>query len=191
MNILNTFKNKKVIIIFIIVLVLILIVIKSTGSKQTNNEVVPTKNPVTVNYNNLTIGGSTKEDVYQKLGSPITEKDVNGVRIIEFKSNNPNYNNELSFESDRLNFVKEIISPSDKIDISNLENKYGTYLNVLYGSTSNLGFDLYIYPEKGIAYIGNQYIGDVIEIWYFPPTDIKSFREMYAKEYFETRQPAQ
>lgn len=188
----NKLSGKKILAIILVFFVILALVIIKFVPKNKNSVPTPTVIPFSkVEYKELIIGSSTKEETYQKLGSPISEEDINGDRIIQFKSNNPNYNNELTFKSDKLSFVKEIISPTDLINVSDIEQKYGNYTKVFYGPSSGLGFDLYSYPEQGIAYIGNQYIGDVIEIWYFPPTNTQSFKDIYATEYSETRQPIQ
>ncbi|MFH1971545.1 MAG: hypothetical protein ABIJ05_04145 [Patescibacteria group bacterium] len=139
-------------------------------------------------YQNLIPGTSTREEIFQNLGSSLKERDENGVRILEYSSKNPNFNNELTVKDEKLSFVKEIVTLEDNIKIPNIINKYGNYENILYGPGSGVGFYLYIYSTKGIAYVGHQDSGLIKEIWYFPPTNFESFKSIYATNYSSTIQ---
>ena len=152
---------------------------------QTNKSIVtstPTINAIGTDYKGLLPGKSTEEEIVNTLGIPIKESTTDNAKILEYKSKNPNYNNTFYTQQGILNLAKEIITPDDNIKISNIAEQYGNYEEVLYKSGSEVGFNLYIYPDKGIAYIGHQPSGIVIEVWYFPPTDFENFKKMYAPD---------
>jgi len=152
---------------------------------QTNKSIVtstPTINAIGTDYKGLLPGKSTEEEIVNTLGIPIKESTTDNAKILEYKSKNPNYNNTFYTQQGILNLAKEIITPDDNIKISNIAEQYGNYEEVLYKSGSEAGFNLYIYPSKGIAYIGHQLSGIVTEVWYFPPTDFENFKKSYAPD---------
>ncbi|MFI5241078.1 MAG: hypothetical protein ACHQUA_01455 [Microgenomates group bacterium] len=142
-------------------------------------------NNASISYQDLKLGSSSEDDVRNKFGTPLSEREADGKKILEYESKNPNFNNEIVINSNKLYFVKQIISPSDNISIVELKNKYGNFKNILYGNGSDSGFHLFIYPEKGVAFIGNEKTTDVLEVWYFAPTTYENFKTLYAKEYTE------
>ncbi len=181
-----TKKRFKFVVIFILLtLVIFFFFYKNKTKKVIQNQTAG------VQYKDLTPGKSSPDDIVKTLGNAINEKQDGNNTVLEYKSNNPNFNNQFLITSNTLVFVKQIVTMDEKITISDINQKYGNYTNVLYGPSSVNGFDLYIYPDKGIAYIGHQRADIVLEIWYFPPTDIKTFESLYAKDYSEVITPRQ
>jgi len=180
-------KNRIFLLIFVITLISVVIFLVSRSSKKNNS--TDTSLPATgASYQNLTPGVSTKEDVFQSLGSSLNEREEKGTRILEYSSNNPNFNNEFSVKNEKLSFVKEIVTLEDNKLIPDIVSEYGDYENILYGPGSGVGFYLYVYSTKGIAYVGHKDSGLIKEIWYFPPTDFESFKSGYATGYSSTIQ---
>lgn len=178
-------KRKTLLIISIIILITAIFYFVLKYFNKSNKTLDSTFLNIPI-YNNLELGISTEEEIIQTLGYPVEEISKNGIKVLEYSSKSPNYNNELSVENGKLAFVKEIITLDDNIKISDIVNKYGDYENILYGPNSNVGFYLYVYLTKGIAYIGHQESGLILEIWYFPPTDFDTFKESYASDYGTT-----
>lgn len=162
--------------------------IYSTNSRQKN---ISPQNAEGAKYRDLQPGVSSLNDVASALGPSVDERDQDGKKILEYKSNNPNFNNEVTIEEQKLSFIKQIVTMDEQITISEINKKYGNYEYILYGPLSTNGFDLYIYPSKGIAYIGHQSSGIILEIWYFPPTNLEEFKAKYASEYSESLPPRQ
>ena len=186
MNIFNTLKvSRKTKIIFFIILVLISIIFY-TNKKGQNREETINRTPSEVVYKDLIVGKSTKENVYNKFGEPESEMIDGEKEILEFRSNNPNFNNELKFKSGTLIFAKEIIAPIDKIDIKKIQQQYGEEDTILYPPGAGMYTGLFIYLDDGVAYRGNYFTGDITEIWYFQPTNIESFRSLYAPDYLDS-----
>lgn len=142
-------------------------------------------------YKKLKPGFSTKEELIDSLGKPLDTKVENGNEVLEYNSNNPNLNNRFIFRDSKLSFVKEVITLKDNIKISNIKAKYGVPQYALFGPGATIGFYLYIYPDRGLAYVGHSKSDLIKEIWYFPATDFESFKSRYASDYSDTIQPVQ
>ena len=73
-----------------------------------------------------------------------------------------------------MSLIKEIVNSNDNIDASFVTNSYGIAPNMLYEDLSNSVFNLYVYPQNGIAYLGAA-DGTLKEIWYFQQTKLDDF----------------
>lgn len=80
-------------------------------------------------------------------------------------------------------FFKEIITSSENKTPRDLINVYGDTQNILYGNDAINGIFLYVYPDKGIAYLGNKSSNTLFEIWYFEPTTMDTFITNWASGY--------
>ena len=179
--------NKKILIPLAIIFLLSIFYIFINLFKKTNivnnTNIVNKTNTRTkqADYKSIVPGITTKEQVLSKLGNPVKKTD----NLLEYHSNNPNYNNQIQIEEDKVSFIKEYISLADNRNSKQITQVYGEPKNILYGPDANSGFFLYVYPENGIAYIGHSTSGLLLEIWYFPPTNIDNFMKKYAQEYSE------
>lgn len=185
--------NKNRIFLLIAVLSIASIVfIVYMSNKNRNTKTTVTTNTTGASYKDLTPGKNTTEDVINKLGTPVNEKQTDSTKILEYKSqSNPNFNNEFLMRSDKLVFVKEYITLDDNIKVSDINKKYGNYTNTLYGPASVNGSNLYIIPTKGVAYIAHLEADIVKEIWYFQPTTFETFKSEFASDYTNTREVRQ
>lgn len=183
-------SSKKLIILFLVILSISSIIFILLNARKNQTPILPST-LTGAEYENLTPSVSTLQDVYDKLGNPIKQRQEGDTKIIEYKSSNPNFNNEFFINSEKLSFVKQIVTLNESINISKINEKYGNYSNILYGPLSSNGFHLYISPEKGIAYLGHQEANIILEIWYFPPTDFENFKKLYASDYSEKYNPIQ
>lgn len=139
--------------------------------------------PQGATWEEITPGETTKEGVVKILGEPLEEKDENGKTVSFFKSTSPTRNHEILFEEQIVSFSKEIVTLQDEKEIEDIKTLHGTTDNVLYGPDSYNGYFLFVYPEKGIAYLGNPGTGDLLEVWYFIPNSMDEFRSLYAPGY--------
>lgn len=180
-------KNKKILIPLLLVsLISIGYIIYISALKGKLPAKKTTISETGASYNNLTPGLSTTSDITKIMGETIRETQNGSESILEYKSNNPNFNNQFSVDSGVLTLVKQVVSSKDNIKISNINQKYGNYEYVLYKSSSYTGFNLYIYPDKGIAYVGHQGSGIVLEIWYFKPMTFDEFKTNFGQAFSET-----
>lgn len=182
----NLFKNKKrvfLITLGALSLFSLLFVLGNVSNKKSNT--TPIQNLTQATFNSLTPGVSTANDVTSKLGKPINT----GPNSLEFKSLSPNRNNQVNIDQGVVSLVKEIITLQDTRRITDITKTYGLAQKILYGPDAAAGFYLFTYPQNGIAYVGHPESGLLLEIWYFPPTDLAGFEANYAKGYSESYQP--
>ena len=130
-------------------------------------------------------GLSTKKDVAQKLGKP----KIEGESSLEFESTSTTRNHTLSFEEGVVSLIKEIVSFRDTIKVNSLTSKYGETSDILYGPDAENGYYLFVYTEKGVAYLGNPATGNLLEIWYFPVTSFEDFQKRWAASYSKSLSP--
>lgn len=181
-------RNKKILLVIGIVLVIGGVLFSLFRSRQQK----PTPTPTAAggaSYKKLTPGISSEQEVKNELGTPLKETAQGNKTVLEYKSGNVNFNDEFSISSGTLSFVKQIITLEDNVKIPDMEKKYGKYENVLYGPSSVNGYNLYVYPSKGVAYLGQPESGFITEIWYFAPTAFNTFKTNFAAGYGETFQP--
>lgn len=144
--------------------------------------------PIGPSYNSLTPGESTKEQIIGKLGEPVGETKIGIYDVLQFDSPTTERPDEVYFEEGQTKLIKEIITYKSERKIENIKETYGNASLVLYGEDAPFGFYLFVYPEAGIAYIGNQNSGDLLEVWYFTPVASQEFIKNWGQGY-STAQP--
>ncbi|OGM56205.1 hypothetical protein A3E46_00695 [Candidatus Woesebacteria bacterium RIFCSPHIGHO2_12_FULL_46_16] len=150
---------------------------------------LPTPTPSAgAKYKFLIPGTSSRGDVLKNLGQPLNDE---ASELLNFKSNNPNLPHQAVVPEDTVVFIREIITAKDKKTTEDITSQYGNAPYTLYGPASVNGFNLYVYPDKGIAYIGHVEESILLEIWYFQPTTIEDFQTRWAKGYSTTHRPIQ
>ena len=181
---------RKRLITFLIIFLIILVGIIAFFFMRSQRTVpTPTGLPTSgASYKSLTPGVSSKEDAIKLLGTPLNSPSSD---TLDFKSNNPNLPNQVVTSNNKISLIKEIVTVSDRKTTTDITSQYGTAPNVLYGPASTNGFNLYVYPDKGIAYLGHVKEPIVLEIWYFQLTTLKNFISEWAPNYSETPHPIQ
>lgn len=139
--------------------------------------------PSVINFDSITPGKSTPDDVKKILGDPLKETQGNGFNLFDYKSTSPTRNNQVYYTNGTAQLIKEIVSYKDPKQISDVTKKYGSPTDILYGPDSPGGFYLFVNSEKGIAYLGNPNSGTLLEIWYFTPSDLETFIKTWATNY--------
>ena len=178
-------KNKKLVLFGLLITLSIISLLFIFGQVSNNKAPTPTpRNSTQANYNSIVPGVSTKEEAIKKLGKPLNT-DPN---LLNFKSSSTNRNNQVVINQDKVSLIKEVVTLKDTKTVADITNVYGVAQKVLYGPDADAGFYLFVYPSNGIAYLGHPESGLLLEIRYFPPTDLSSFEENYAKGYSETFQ---
>ena len=149
----------------------------------------PTPTPsVGARYKSLIPGTSSRGDVLNNMGKPLNDEASD---LLNFKSSNPNLPHQVTIPVDTVVFIREIITAKDKKTTEDITSQYGNAPYTLYGPASVNGFNLYVYLDKGIAYIGHVKEPILLEIWYFQPTTIEDFQVKWAKGYSTTQRPIQ
>lgn len=174
--------NKKRLIIIVSVLLLTLVVaFFYKKSKETTTQ-VPT-GQTGPEWDGVVPGRTTKEDLLNTLGNPISEKTTGNTNYLDYKSDSETRNDKITITNGTVSLVKEIISSSDKKVFEEMYNKYGISQYELYGPDALNGFTLHVYPDRGFAYLGNEDSEVLLEKWYFTPTDFNTFKSNFALDY--------
>lgn len=177
----NFIKTHKVLsLLSILLLVLILGYLFFFKSNMNQQSTIPT-------YRSITPGTSTKEQVIEKLGKPLEDKQIGNNEILTFDSGKTVRPDEYYFQNGVNSLVKEIIPFDDERKIESIRTKYGNANLVLYGEGSVGGFYLFVYLDRGVAYIGNPVSGSLLELWYFTPLSEQEFIKNWAQGYSKTQ----
>lgn len=177
-NFLSFFTKHKYLSVLILFIAAVVFFIFYLGSKRP-----PVTQPNQINFESITPGKSTTSDVNKVLGTPISQTQVNGYDLSDYKSTSPTRNNQVYYTNGTAQLIKEIVSFKDLKKVSDVTKKYGTPTNILYGPDTVSGFYLFVYLDKGIAYLGNPNTGDLLEIWYFSPMSLDNFISTWAQDY--------
>lgn len=134
-------------------------------------------------WNGLVPNKSTKDQVTAELGQSTFETRNGTTTVDNYKSTSPTREHQVTYNNQTATFFKQIVSINDKETITDLQAKYGQPDFKLYGPDSSNGYFLFVYLSKGVAYLGNPISDNLLEIWYFPPTDSSGFVKNYASNY--------
>lgn len=183
-------KTRKITFKKFVILVLILISIFSVFYIYSNIE---TKKPIS-NQNNTTnnkissykeiVPGNTfnENEINEKLGVPISTINIEDIKVSDYKSTNEYRNHQIEIENGSIKFIREVVNLVDNKTADDIRKIYGIAPYILYEKSPSSFFDLYVYPNNGIAYIGHS-DGTILEIWYYKPTDIETFISNFASNY--------
>lgn len=181
--------NKKIrkVIIFVFIVVFLIIVtisIKNKNKEITNKDnKIPKVNNQIATYKDISTGESYDADkINELLGFPVDSTTSGELLINQYRSSNEFRTNEIRIRNGEVDFIKEVINLDDTRTAKSIQEEYGRYDTVLYEKESDSYFDLYVYTNKGLAYLAHQ-DGTVLEIWYFKPTEIDTFIDKWASNY--------
>ncbi len=169
-----------VLVIAFIILVFLNIFLKPVNSPSTSQ--TPSPDAQQAKFGNITPGSSTQTDVNGILGRPISTKTTGTLTVSEFRSSNQYRFHEATFRNGTLALIKQIVNTNDKLNVTYVTNQFGTAPFKLYENKSHSTFNLYVYPQNGIAYLGHA-DGTLLEIWYFEPTSFDNFLSLWAKDF--------
>lgn len=168
---------KKIIIISTIIVLIIVVFFAFTKINESSTKPSPT--PGAASWTGIIPGQTTTKDATKILGTPIASSG----NILDFQSKSPTENNKITSENGKVIFIRHVIAKGDNTSTTQITDLYGTAPVRLYGPDSNGGEDLYVYPEKGVAYLANQPKEYMFEIWYFEPMGINNFIKKWAPSY--------
>lgn len=184
---LNIIKNHPKISAFVLVAVALLLSMVFINNKK-QESTTPTISPVypQAKWDSLTPGISSREEINQKLGSPTSEKTEGDKTIASYKSKSATRPNVVTYQNQTGIFFKEIVTTKDSQRTGDIIKIYKEAKYILYGPDAPNGDYLFVYPENGIAYLGNPNTGTLLEIWYFTPTTFEDFKSKWASDYSST-----
>lgn len=174
---------KKIFILFIIiaaaVVVLFLIFGRQSIFKQQNGPVItPRPTPLPSVYRGVIPGTSTVEEVVGSLGAPIRRDIYKNTSTLVYPSGLGNQPINVGVGLDNTIFlITEPVAPT--VRFTQLVGTDTADL-ILYGLFEDEGFRLFIYLNKGVAFLANPTTQIVKEKWYFHPTNAAVFQETIA-----------
>ncbi len=172
-------KNKllKIIMFFSIISIIILFfAIKKPNDKTDTISKITSIDEIKI--------GSSKEEIDNLIGKEIESTRSGELTMNTYKSGNIYRPNQIFFKNDISELIIEEITDKS-VTTKVLGEKYGFPTNILYEKLEHSTFNLFVYLDEGIAYLGHENGGLVLEIWYFKPTDIKNLIKKYAQNYQE------
>lgn len=191
-------KKKTIFILSTLVLALILALYLTFRASNKNQN---TKDPATV-FPIPTFSDSQKDNNIQGLKPDSIKPDLTVTSVQQqlgqsiknegdlyyFKSNSPVDSHQALFENNKLVLFKEIITYNQERDVESIISKYELSEDaiLLYGDDYENNILLFVYLDKGIAYLATANQDYLVEVWYFKPTDIETFKLNFAKEYYNT-----
>ena len=182
----NFIKNKKILLLaFVSLFSMIFIFVKTNSIKKNIDIIKPQINNSNevATYKDIVPGNNYKEeDINKMLGTPVSSTQSGEVKINSYPSSNEYRANDIELKNGEVDFIKEVINPDDTRTSEDIRKIYGVSEYVLYENTSDSFFNIYVYPKNGIAYLGHN-DGTLLEIWYFKPTDINTFKLKWASNY--------
>lgn len=177
--------NKKIVVVGIIIFILLFgaIFLLGAGRKKT-----PTPVPTTtsgVSWQGLVAGKSTKDQVNGVLGNPLSETSSGNQTTNTYSSLSETRPNSAVFDnnSNTALFLRQIVSAKDTKTTKDIVDVYGETNTKLYGLDWINGIYLFVYLDKGIAYLANPDSNTLFEVWYFPPTTLDNFLKTWATDY--------
>ncbi len=182
----NFIKNKKILILALVSFISIISIFIKINSN--NKNIDQTQTPTVISneiatFKDIVPGKTYKEEEINKiLGTPVSSTLRDEIKINNYVSSNEYRTNDIEFVNGEVDLVKEVINPDDTRTAEDIRKIYGVSEYVLYENTSDSFFNIYIYPKNGIAYLGHN-DGTILEIWYFKPTDIATFKSKWASNY--------
>ena len=173
-------------LLLLIMSVFFLLFIYATGSDKNNIEKDKVADIKVANLEGIRPGLLFEEDkINQTFGTQLSATSSGGVEVKDYPSSNIYRNNQIEVSNNKIEFIREVVNQEDNKTDSDIKSVYGNPTNILYPKTSDSSFNLYVYIDNGIAYLGH-IDGTILEVWYFEPTDIETFISNYAQSYQET-----
>jgi len=178
-------RHKKTILLIFLTLIITLGVIILVRSRSQMTKQENKMQEITFNYKSITPGATSKESVMSIIGDPLDQNQNNNQTTYTFTSPVEARPHEAVFEGSELLLFKETVNLNKTA--KDIKDKFGDAPNMLYRSTVAGGFALYIYPDRGVAYLGDTSGKNIItEIWYFKPTTFENFKTKWAPDFYDS-----
>lgn len=179
----NYIKSHKTIFIIIIVFIVIflsLVIYQKINTKNTSSSIPSPILSTGASWNGIIPGVSTIKDITDAIGQPKIQDN----NSLIYGSRSPTRDNIITIQNGTATLIKEIIAFSENRKTDEVTTKYGSADIVLYGPEAVNGNYLFVYLNKGIAYIGNPLTKSILEIWYFKPLQSPDdFQKNFAPNY--------
>lgn len=174
---------KKIIIIFFIVLCVVLLLFLAFRARPAVSEKTamptPVPTPFPSLYRGLAPGTSTENNAVAALGAPLRKDESTGGATLVYSSGAGNQPVNIDVTTNGV--IYRIYEPvSSSLRYNDLVKGLGSPGLVLFGRFERQGFRLYVFLDRGVAFLANPQTQEVKERWYFPQTDSETFRRVIA-----------
>src|SRR3989344_5039510 len=122
--------------------------------------------------------------IFNKPKTP--PKTIQDIKRASYQNPTPGKPHEVVIKENNILLIKETITINDDKKVNDIKKEFGEPKKILFGPGYTSEFYLSVYPENGIAYIGQDASGVLLEVWYFTPTNINDFIINYAPNYTRT-----
>ena len=175
-------KRKKFFILGVISLIsIVFILFKTSSTKQVTTKPTPFSTNKIADFKSIVPNQTSLDRINELLGYPVETRKDGDFTINEYRSTNKYRNHTIEIKKGLAIFIRqEIISGEQKA--SDIQKIYGLAPYMLYSQAASATFNLFVYPNNGIAYLGHK-DGTILEIWYFSPTTIEDFINNYGDGY--------
>lgn len=146
------------------------------------------RNPLT-EWQGLSPGRSTADDVHTRLGAPLETYDVDGGRLELYSGESPLLPNETYTKDGILQRI--IIRDMKKVPEETMRfvQSPTSSPNLLrYAEGYEEGYTLFVYSTKGVAVIKHN-LGDIVQVWQFAPMSADEFVRTVGKDTKEQSGP--
>ena len=181
-NMIEIVKRKKFFILGVISLIsIVFILFKTSSTKQVTTKPTPFSTNKIADFKSIVPNQTSLDRINELLGYPVETRKDGDFTINEYRSTNKYRNHTIEIKKGLATFIRqEIISGEQKT--SDIQKIYGLAPYMLYSQAASATFNLFVYPNNGIAYLGHK-DGTILEIWYFSPTTIEDFINNYGDGY--------
>jgi len=180
-------KNKKYIILTIAVLFIGSMIIIIKALRNNPQEKVKQVNIPSVNYyyEGLIPGKATQEDVEKVLDKPISQENEGEYIKEEYKNQLSPRNHLAYFKDGKMVFFDEIVRWNK--NSNDLKRALGEPKDILYMAQVPGSYIMYIYPDKGVSFVGHPKTTTILDIWYFEPMSFEEFKNTWGKDLYESQ----
>jgi hypothetical protein len=174
---------KKIVVIFAVSLCVVVLLFWVFKKSPANNGggALPSPTPETFAsmYRGLAPGTSTENDAVAALGRPLRKDEGAEGTTLVYSSGIGNQPINVDVTSNGI--ISRINEPVDSsLRYNSLVEGFGSPDLILYGVFEREGFRLFVFLNRGIAFLANPQSQEVKERWHFPQADAETFRRVFA-----------
>ena len=132
-------------------------------------------------YQGITLGQSNKTDVLALLGDPTRTEQDGANEILLYPSPHPRLFNTIVFQDQVVVLIDMIMGDEDALAFSAIKALYGEPVHIAYTNYLQ-GSMVYIYPDKGRAFIADENADIVFTKQCFLPMSLEDYLNTWGKD---------
>lgn len=111
-------------------------------------------------------------DLVSKMGPPQKTNATEGQVSMFYPGVDKNWDTEVVIRNDVISFIREHIFPPQNTSLSSRLQQFDVSPVRLYGKISESSMFLFVFPDRGVAFIASEKNDTVHEAWYFQPAPL-------------------